>query len=72
MTAEPMLMRHNRTQAALAAASDVRAYSAAVAAIAIRERIPPIRNRQLAKLAAIVAASPINPPRRRARRDGRK
>lgn len=65
-------MRANRTQATLDVAADFRAYSAAIKSLELRERIPPIRNRRIAKLAAIVAASPILPLRRRVRRDGRK
>ena len=65
-------MRFNRTQAALETAADFRAYSAAIKSLELRERIPLIRNRRIAILAAFVAASPILLQRRRVRRDGRK
>lgn len=64
-------MKHNATQAALNMAAERRAYVALIESAELREAIRPIRRRRIAKLAALVAASPIGERRtapRRARR----
>ena len=62
-------MRTNRTQAALDNSAAVRAFKAETALLDIRDRIRPLFARKVASLAAMVQASPIRTPARRAQRD---
>lgn len=63
-------MKTNRTQAALEMAANGRAYAAAIERVELAERIPPIRRRRIAELAAMVRLRPAVPIRlRRVRRD---
>jgi hypothetical protein len=66
--------RWNATQATLNRAAACRAWDMMETSIAVRERIIPIRDRHLARLAAMVSAQPIGDRRhanRRANRAGR-
>ena len=70
------MKRWNPTQAELNRAIALRALEAMELSAAIRERIPPIRNRRFAKLAALIRATPCpfverREGNRRARRAGR-
>jgi hypothetical protein len=67
-------MRDNPTQRLLIRASAVRLESAMLEHVRVREAIRPIRNRRVARLAAMISAQPIGERRtfnRRANRVGR-